>query len=122
VIAWTTPTHELQFEALSFLGFEGVATIPGGTNDGPALAVVGTRLYAAFRGETTHNVYYSADTAGKLYGGTWTAEHTVPGALTPYNPALAVTGPTLYAASTGNQASSTVNASLGYSASDPPRS
>ncbi|MGO8875659.1 MAG: protease pro-enzyme activation domain-containing protein [Acidimicrobiales bacterium] len=119
VIAWTTTSDKLQFEVYSLFGFGGVATIRGGSSAGPALAVVGQSLYLGFRGQTSHNFYYTSDSPNKLYGGSWSLARRVTGALTTYSPALAAGGPTLYAAWTGQNAGKSSDAMLWYSEFDP---
>ena len=95
-----------------------VQTSPGGSAAGPALAVVGTTLYAAWMGTTTDRVFYSSLPAGKL-SGTWGAEQTIPSALTLQSPALAVIGPSLYALWTGDNPGGS-SAHLWYSVADAP--
>jgi hypothetical protein len=117
VIAWTTSVNTMKDEAYSIFGFGGVGNIPGGTNAGPALAMVGSKLFVAWKGHNTDGVFYSSQPANRIYG-TWAAQKIVPLALTFGSPALGVTGPTLYAVWTGR---STGAARLWYSASDPPQ-
>lgn len=119
VIAWTTTSNKLQYDVYSLFGFGGVATIRGGSSAGPALAVVGKSLYLGFRGETSHNFYYTSDSPNKLYGGSWSSAQRVTNALTTYSPALAAGGPTLYAAWTGQNAGKSSDAMLWYSEFDP---
>ncbi len=121
VVSWATTSKAIRYEVYSLFGFGGVADIPGGTSAGPALAVVGNRLYVAFKGKTSDHVWYSADTPGKLYGGSWTGARQIPQALTVFSPALTATGPTLYSFWIGQSATSTSDAKLWYAGTDPPQ-
>ena len=121
VVAWTTSGDDIQYAAYSPLtfGWGGVQTISSGSSAGPALAVVGTTLYAAWAGSTSYAVYCSSLPPGEL-SGTWSAAQAVPRAATLVSPALAVIGPTLFVGWTGqNNGGSSVN--MWFSASDAPQ-
>jgi Pro-kumamolisin, activation domain len=117
VMAWTTSGHSMNYAvyALLFGSFTASGTIPGASDQGPALTTLGDRLFAAWKGNGGEKVYYSAQPPLSLVG-TWAAEQTIPEAFTLTSPALAVWGPTLFTAWTGNCGCSTM---LWYSASDP---
>jgi len=116
LIGWTTSANKIQYEIFSLFGFGGVETIPGASNASPALTVVnGSQVFAAWKGTTLGKLYYSSLPPKKLTG-TWSAQQTVPQALTDDSPALAAAGPTLYALWTGQSTSPT---HLYYSVSDP---
>ena len=117
VVAWTTSAdtmHDAVY-ALLFGSFTASGTIPGGTDQGPALATLGDRLFAAWKGTTTNKVFYSSQPALSLVG-TWAPQQTIPAAFTLTSPALASLAPTLFTAWTGNCGCSTM---MWYSASDP---
>ena len=120
MVAWTTSGDDIQYAAYSPLtfGWGAVQTISSGSTAGPALAVVGTTLYAAWAGSTSYSVYYSSLPPGKLWG---------PGA--PYRPCherrpwsapLAVIGPTLFVGWTGQNNGGT-SVYMWFSASDAPQ-
>jgi hypothetical protein len=118
VMACTTSKGVMQFDDDSFLGFGSAVSISGSTSYAPALTVVGKRIYVAWL-VSTGAIEYSANTAGDIYGGTWTKAQTLPNALTSNGPALAATGPTLYAAWSGKGSGTQ---QLWFSATDPPQS
>ncbi len=121
VVAWTTSGDDIQYAAYSPLtfGWGAVQTISSGSTAGPALAVVGTTLYAAWAGSTSYSVYYSSLPPGKL-SGTWSAVQAVPRAATLVSPALAVIGPTLFVGWTGQNNGGT-SVYMWFSASDAPQ-
>jgi Pro-kumamolisin, activation domain len=98
VIAWTTSKNTIKYENLSAFGFGTIATVPqAGTNASPALTVVGTRLYVAWKGRTTDKIFYKWQPDKKLYG-TWSGQLAETAALTREAPSIAASGQTLYTA------------------------
>jgi hypothetical protein len=114
VIAWRTSSNAMKYEVDSIFGFGGVATIPGGTNNSPALTVLGKRLYAAWKGTTTDKIYFSYQPDSKLYG-TWSGEVAEPQALTLGFPQISGIRATLFTVWTGKSGKH-----LWYQESDPP--
>jgi hypothetical protein len=114
VTAWRTSSNTMQYEVLSIFGFGGVATIPGGTNNSPALTVLGKRLYVAWKGTTTDKIFLSYQPDGKLYS-TWSGEESEPQALTLGFPQIAGIRATLFTVWTGKSGTR-----LWYNETDPP--
>jgi hypothetical protein len=68
------------------------SAVPGATTtDGPALAIFGTKLYAAWTGPNTDKVFYES------FNGKWSASASVPQSSTVASPALAAFHGRLYA-------------------------
>jgi subtilase family serine protease len=115
VVAWTTKSRQMARAYLSIFGPRPPVKIPGHTNAGPALAVLGSRLYVAWKGIKPNDVFYSsASDAQNLRS--WTPERTIPGSITKVNPSLTSGGATLYAAWTNPRSAHPL-----FSASDQPQ-
>ncbi len=98
-IAWTTSSGAISYGTLGSSGFNTEGTQPQArTNVGPALLFLGGAsagtLYLAWKGETTDKIFYSAvfDLPNSIAPGDWTAQETLPVALTGEAPALAAYG------------------------------
>ncbi|HEV8064399.1 MAG TPA: S53 family peptidase [Acidimicrobiales bacterium] len=97
--AWTTTSNTMEDEIYSITGFAGVSDISNfGTNQAPALTLLGQRLYVSWKGTNTDDVFYSSVVDGDS---NWSPELTVPNGKTYHSPALAVVGPTLFTFWTG---------------------
>jgi len=67
------------------------------TNQAPAVTVYDGDVYLAWKGETTHKIWYS-----DYNGSSWASQQVVPQALTNQGPALTTNGDDLYFAWKGN--------------------
>ena len=97
VVAWTTKSHQLERAYLTIFGQARPAVkIPFQSNAGPALSVLGSRLYIAWKGIKPNDVFYSSSSLATLKY--WSSPQAVPGATTNVTPSLSSGGATLYAA------------------------
>ncbi len=85
-VAWTNSSHFIDVSTLSGGTWSSPVVIAGGkaeSNHGPALSGSGDDLYAAWKGNSTDNIYLS------IYdGSSWSAQQQVTGASTPSRPAV----------------------------------
>jgi hypothetical protein len=115
VVAWTTKSRQMERAYLSIFGPRPPVKIPGHTNAGPTLAILGSRLYIAWKGIKPNDVFYSSASLLPTIG-TWTPERTIPESTTNVNPSLTSGGATLYAAWTNSRSARPL-----FSASDQPQ-
>jgi hypothetical protein len=119
VVAWTNSADKIQYEVWdSSAGFyEGGTVGSASTGNGPALGVVGDRLFEAHRGVSDNDIYFSSLPANELVG-TWSPDQTLVSAYTLTSPALAFTNRTLFSAWTGI-CNGGCSANVYYSSADP---
>ena len=94
IAAWKSVDQSLRYASYNGTTWSSPAIIPGvGSNVGPSLALLGNKLYAAWKGENTDRGLYYA-----FFDGTnWSAQAKIPNVASSVGPSLATFDSKLFA-------------------------